>query len=111
VDRRRAGDRDHAARPRVRAAGDDSPAADHPAGATQIDVLVAAPGGVWTAAGAALADGMAGFQPGALSWYPLHFCAVPVGNTDPYLCNRERENSTLVRQRADERVPAVSARA
>lgn len=66
-----------------------------PAGVTETDVLVASPGGDWTAAGATLANGMAEVQRGTLSWYQPHFCAVPIGNTDPYLCNRARENSTL----------------
>jgi hypothetical protein len=66
-----------------------------PAGATETDVLVASPSGDWTAAGATLANGIAEFQRGTLSWYQPHFCAVPIGNTDPYLCNRARENSTL----------------
>ncbi|MCU0950381.1 MAG: hypothetical protein MUC68_04820 [Burkholderiaceae bacterium] len=66
-----------------------------PAGATEADVLVASPGGDWTAGRATVAGGMAELTRGTLSWYQPVSCAIPIGSTDPYPCNFVRENSWL----------------
>jgi len=79
-----------------------------PAGAAHADLFMAAPGEDWQAMQATVSNGMAAWSRLSFSYLDGTFCAVPAGNTDPYICVWPRVGAPLSATPATALVPLIS---